>query len=864
MQLEKYLLKFNSTKDGLTQERVEKNREVFGTNALKQIRRDFFLKILLRQFGSFFSVLLFISSIILFALNELIDFYIIIFIIIVNATIESVQRYRSDSIFEAITKNLPFYTTVVRGGKKIKIKSSEVVAGDVVVFSAGDKISADTILFETTDFKVDEAMITGESVAVMKEIKSNEYDLDRIIDNTQVAFSGSHVLTGEAKGLVVFVGSDTQIGKISQTLSTMSDELPIHKNIKKLSFYIFCVVLVLSMILLSVGLSQNQSATEIFKITVALFVSAIPESLPMMLTLVLAYGFKRMSNKNVLVRKMQSLDVLGQINTLALDKTGTITSNQMKVEKIFTPYDGEFYVTGEGYEPVGNLIQNDRNVDVKDFESLYDLLFAGTNSSMGSYDFNQKNDEWELITGDPTEVALLVLAEKFKIKTLEESDLILKKDIPFSNTKKYHESVYEKNNKEVRYITGAPEVVLEKSSYMYAQKDTVIKMEDAQYELFHNKIREYSQKGYRTIASSVIENNKTIFIGFFVINDSIRKDVFESVSEVQKQGIRIVMITGDHPDIALQIAQKVGIMSGTNMILTGEDMLNLTDIQLKTIIKNKNIFARVTPAQKLKILELLKKNGGVVAMTGDGINDSLALLKADIGIAMGKSSSDVAKEASDIVLLDNKFGSIVYGIEEGKNIFSNINKIILFLLSTNFAEMFVVMMCVILFLPLPLSAASILWLNLVTDTFLVIGFAFERGAHDKKSNTLISRHDWLRIFYLGFCMTLISLIVFVALMDKGMLVAQSYTLLLLIIMQWFNVLNIKAGNTASIFKIKFDNSAFVIGYIISIGLTIFAFNSAFMNKILEIQPIGISGWLYLILIGSSIIWFEELRKLTQK
>lgn len=866
MQLEKYLLKFNSSKSGLSARQVALNQYRFGKNILTTKKRDGFFMILLHQLGSFFSVILLIAASILFVLGEFIDFYIILVVIILNALIESVQRYRSDSIFETLTKNLPIYTLVIRDGKRVKVESRDIVTGDVIVLSAGDKVPVDALVLYSQDFKVDEAILTGESRPVSKEETSGEYDVSSTIDNKHVVFSGSYVVTGEAHALVVLIGNETQMGLIASKINAIDSELPIHKNIKKLSFSIFVFVSILSIFVFIVGLVQMQSWTEIFKITVALFVSAIPESLPVMLTLVLAYGFKRMSDKNVLVRKMQSLDALGQINVLALDKTGTITHNQMKVEKIYTASGQELYVTGDGYEPEGKLIHEQKLVHMEDMVDVQKLIMTSALSANGAFSFNTDKQDWMLDIGDPTEVAMLVMGQKFGITKESFSDTyVFKKDIPFSNQKMYHEMIYLAGKKEVKFYTGAPEVILGMCDSVWSE-GSVKKMGDKIFNKVSEKVKEYSSQGYRAIASCTQEGKKMIFTGIVAISDSVRSDIHESVGQVYQRGVEIIIITGDHKEIAYKVAKHIGLKCDESTILTGTDMQNLNDTQIQNIILHKNVFARVTPQQKLKILELLKKAGKVVAMTGDGVNDSLALVKSDIGIAMGKASSEAAKEASDIVLLDNKFGSIVYGIEEGKNIFSNIKKTIMFLLSTNFAEMFVVVFAITLALPLPLSAIAILWLNLVTDTFLVVGFAFERGSTEKRqAKNLLTAKEWGRILYLGLIMTFVALAVFMSMYHANLGYAQSLTLLVVIMMQWFNVLNIRAGNGESVFKYSFrHNKAFIIGWLISLSLTIFAYSSSFMRSILEIQPIGLIDWLYALLIASTILWFEELRKVSRK
>ena len=864
MKLNEYFELYSSSNVGLSEEQVEINRKEFGVNVVETKKRESFLHIVLVQLGSFFSVVLIGAASILFLLNEIIEFYVIVFIILVNVLIESVQRYRSDSIFESITKTIPSFAIVVRNNKTKKIDSADIVVGDIVVLNMGDKVPADGLIIESENLMADEAILTGESKPVHKK-SSKEFSIESVLDNPHMVFSGTVVTTGSAHILITQVGNQTQLGMIAQTISTIDTQLPIYRNIKKLSHTLFFVIISLAALTFAIGLSHMSSWVEVFKVVVALCVSAIPESLPVTITLILAYGFKRMSDKNVLVKKMQSLDVLGQIQTLALDKTGTITRNQMKVEKVFTLNEDELYITGDGYEPKGVCIANETKVDIESYPDIKNLVQYATLSSGGTYIFDEEKKEWILETGDPTEVALVVLGAKNNItKDNLSSEYTLKKAYSFTNQTMYHYAQYKKGKKNITIYTGAPEVIFKMCDHVQVN-ESIRTIKDNHKDIFHKKMRDYASVGYRILATCVQDGSRIIFQGMFAINDSIRLDVFDSVKAVYKRGIEIIMITGDHKDIAFQIAHNIGLNVDIHSVMTGEDMANLTDAQFENIVGQKKIFSRVTPQQKLKILEALRNTGRVVAMTGDGVNDALALVKADIGIAMGTLSSESAKEAADIVLLDNKFGSIVYGIEEGKNIFSNIKKTITFLLSTNFAEMFVIVTAITLTLPLPLTAVGILWVNFVTDTFLAIGFAFEREKiKDQKKKNFITFSDWARIVYLGVIMTSISLFVFLASQDVGLIHAQSMTLLVLIMMQWFNVLNIRAGNN-SIFNhnIQF-NKMFVIGWTISVGLTVFAFNSEFMRNILNIEILTLSEFLFITVCASFVIWFEELRKIARK
>jgi Ca2+-transporting ATPase len=865
MKLQEFFELYSSTSEGLSQPQIEINKNKFGENILKTKKRESFFHILLVQFGSFFSIVLMSAATILLILNEIIEFSVILFIVFINVIIEAIQRYKSDSIFESITESIPSFSIVLREGKTKKINSTELVVGDIVILNMGDKVPADGIIIKDENFMIDESILTGESRPVLKKI-SDEYNISSIIDNPHSVFSGTLVTTGSAKILITSVGNQTQLGMIAQKITTIDTQLPIYKNIKKLSHILFLFIISFAVITFSIGIFYGQTWIDLFKVAVALCVSAIPESMPVTITLILAYGFKRMSEKNVLVKKMQSLDVLGQIQILALDKTGTITRNQMKVEKVSTLLGEELYVTGDGYNPKGSFIYNNQNVNPTHFKSIINLVTHACLAANGSYIFDDSKKEWIMETGDPTEVSLLVLAEKANIlkrDLLKEYKLLEKTS--FTNQNMYHSATYQKGKEKITVYTGAPEVILNMSSYVQSGELEVKKINSTHQDIFNKKMKEYTSVGHRVLATCIQQGNKFIFQGLFAINDSIRLDVFESVKAVISRGIGIVIITGDHKDIAYQVATNIGIPITIHDVITGEDIANLTDIQLENTLPQKKVFSRVTPQQKLKILEIFKKTGHVIAMTGDGVNDALALVRADLGIAMGTLSSEAAKEAADIVLLDNKFGSIVYGIEEGKNIFTNIKNTILFLLSTNFAEMFVVVFAITLALPAPLSPIGILWVNFVTDTFLVLGFAFERGQiKDQRNNTFLQKRDWGRIIYLGMIMTMISLFVFISQMENGLIHAQTMTLFVLVFMQWFNILNIRSGDE-SIFKYTFKNNyAFLIGWGISATLTYLAFNNESLRAILKIDQISLMNLVYILSLATCVIWFEEIRKFTRK
>jgi Ca2+-transporting ATPase len=867
----------NSSAEGLSTESVLMNRQKFGKNFVEDKKHKSRLKLFLSQFNNLFNYILVTAATIVFLLGDFVDFYVIVAVIFINAFIGFFQEGKAQKVFEVLQNSVKSEAVVFRNGERQKIIDEEVVAGDIVFLKDGDKVPADSRILEANNLKMDESSLTGETATVLKNTDNPKDNNAQVSDQENMVFKGTHVVSGLAKVVVVSVGSDTEIGKVAGRISELETELPIKKTIKNLSKLILMFVVLFSLITFIFGLGYGIQGEEIFSIVVALFISAIPESLPVILTLVLAAGFHRMGKKNVLVKKLQAVDALGQTNIVALDKTGTITRNQMKVEKIYA--DGKFfYVSGDGYEPRGKIIQGENNIDLYEEQTLQLLTKIAVSTSIGDFSHNEKDDQWELNYGDPTEVALLVLGEKIGVN----KDELLKKypierEIPFDMHYKHHSTINTVGEERFLYVAGAPEVVLDSTSHVLINGEE-IELDTNQLEKIMCDLGTVTKEGYRTLCMAYQKNpdknldpndlSSLVFVGFVGINDTIRNTVESSIADLENAGMKAVMITGDHRETAIGIAKKVGIFKKGDIALTGKEMRSMNDVELGHEIENVSVFARVTPEQKLKIISLYKNKGLSVAMTGDGVNDVLSLVKADIGVSMGYGATDVAKEASDIILLDNNFGSLATGVLEGRNIYINIKKTVEYLLSTNIAELFVVMISVIAGLPVALTAVQILWLNLVTDSFLAAGFAFE--PIDKKLSTikkwkpskyLVDRNSIFKILYLAIVMTLISLVFFVGNLDKGIVYAHTMVLSTLTVLQIFNVLAIKADNK-SIFKVSMFNNKYLLGGIfISAFMFLFAMYNPFLQGILEIQPINSIDWLYVLGFGLVLIVVEELRKL---
>lgn len=873
-------VEFGTSEIGLSRQQVNVNREKFGLNLIESKNNRTYLKIFLSQFNNFFNYILIAAALIVFILSDFIDFFVIIAVVLINSIIGFIQEGRAQKVFEVLQKTVKSEAVVLRDGVRIKILGEEVVAGDIILLKDGDKIPADARLFESNNLKVNESSLTGESSTVLKEVIDLKDKNIPISDQKNMVFKGTYVISGLAKAIVVSVGKNTSIGKVAERIEELNSELPIKRTIKNLSKLILVIVVIFSLITLFFGLGYGIDSQDIFLVVVALFVSAIPESLSVILTLVLAAGFYRMSKKNVLVKRLQAVDALGQTKIVALDKTGTITKNQMKVERVYV--NGKnYYVSGDGYEPKGKVFFDETSVDLYKEEGMQLIGNISASTAIGGYDFNKSEEVWEHNYGDPTEVALLVFAEKIgiiKSEFIEKYPII--REIPFDFNYKHHSTINSVEGNNVLYSAGAPEVILNSCSKIYfegEEKD----LNDDFLKTIRLEMKKMTEEGYRILCMATKNNppsdmdpkkmENLTFVGFVAINDTIRKTVNDSIKALEEAGMKAVMITGDHIDTAIGIAKKVGIFSFNSEALTGKEMSEMNDVELRHKLEKVVVFARVTPEQKLKIISLYKERGEVIAMTGDGVNDVLSLVKADLGVSMGYGATDVAKEAADIILLDNNFGSLASGVLEGRNIYTNIRKTAEYLLSTNIAELFVVMFSVIAGLPLALTAVQILWLNLVTDSFLVAGFAFEpldkrlsKIKNWQPSKYLLNKRSLVKIFILAAVMTSLSIAFFMRDVYVDIVYAHSMTLAILTILQMYNVFNIKSDDK-SIFKIKVFNNKFLIsGIFLSMSLFLFAMYNPFLQEILDIKPITWTDWLYVLGFGLILVFVEEVRKLFSK
>ena len=717
---------------GLTREEAERRTAEFGYNELKEKKRTTPLQIFIGQFKDVFVIMLLVATIISFLIGETIDAVTIAVIVILNSVVGFIQEYRSEKAMAAMQKLTAPKAHVLRDGSETVIPAREIVPGEIILLEAGDRVPADGRLLEVVDLKADEAVLTGESTAVNKNL-GVVGEKTPVADRKNSVFMATHINYGRGKAVVTSTGMNTEFGKIAEMVQTMDvDESPLKKKLesfaKKLGIIIIGLVAVIfglelyEIFILAVPTADIiGSILDSFEIAISLAVSAVPEGLPAVVTVSLALGARELAKRNAIIRKLSSAETLGATTYICSDKTGTLTKGEMTVRKIYV--NGKIIdVTGTGYEPKGGFLENEAIVDLKKNPELALLLKVGALNTNASYD-------GELVIGDTTEGALLVAAAKAGISKKDEDCLAPRvHEVPFTSERKLMTTVYKTSEKGfTAYVKGAPEIVLERSTHIF-QKGKVEKLSDNDRKAIlevnatmANDALRVLGIAYKELPVKSIENveegnfeNKLVFLGLTGMIDPPRDEAKDANLRCRDAGIKTVMITGDHKLTAVAIAKELGMLH-SDTVLTGAELDNLSDEDFELMVKDVSVYARVSPEHKLRIVQALKNRGEIVAMTGDGVNDAPALKQADIGVAMGITGTDVTREAADMVLADDNFATIVNAVEGGRSIYDNIRKFSFFLLRSNFDELLVIGSFALLGLELPLTAGMILWINLVTD-----------------------------------------------------------------------------------------------------------------------------------------------------
>ncbi|MFP4006150.1 MAG: calcium-translocating P-type ATPase, PMCA-type [Candidatus Hadarchaeia archaeon] len=781
---------------GLKNEEAEKRLEKYGVNEIEKGEGASLLEVFLAQFKDFFILILIIAAIISFLIGNQIDSALIISIVAANGAFGFAQDWKAEKAIQALKEMASPRTIVLRDGEKTEIDSKEVVPGDIVILTQGSSVPADCRLLKQQCLEVDESALTGESLPVEKETEILEEDTP-LAERTNMVYKDTHALNGRGKAVVVETGMETEIGKIATQLQEVEEEDTVFQReintfAKKLGF----IILIVSAILIPILIWQGLKPIKSFLTAVALAVGAVPEGLPAVVTLTFALGTKKMVGKNALVRRLPVIESLGSVDVICTDKTGTLTENKMVVQNIYTG-GRDITVTG-GFSDEGKFKHEDREIDPNELDLI---LRAGV--LCNNAEIQEDGDE----IGDPTELALIKTARKAGINQGD-----LKKEnprideIPFSSDRKRMTTIHNAGENKTAYVKGAPELILERCN-RYWDNGKIKDLDDEKKKEILDKNREYAQKALRVLGFAYKEvevntkektESNLVFIGLQGMRDPPREEVKEAIEDCRNAGIRTVMVTGDNAVTAKAIGEELGFHGE---IVTGKDLAKMTEEELEERIENIEIFARTSPSDKVKILNVLKKKGHIVAMTGDGVNDAPALKRADVGTSMGKRGTDVAKEASDIILLDDNYRTIRDAIAEGRGIFDNIRKFVNLLISSNAGEVMMVFLAAIIFSPErpPLTPAMILWVNLLTDGLPALALGVDPKSADimkrlpkNKGESILDRKIAFSIIWIGLTVMIVMVLLYGYYLEQSIELAMTMALTSFVFMKFSAIIPIRS------------------------------------------------------------------------
>ena len=845
---------------GLTNEEVLKRQEKYGKNKLKEKKKESLFVKFIKQFNDFMIIILIIASIVSAVIsriqgeNDYIDSIIIIGIVIFNALMGVIQEAKAEKSIEALKQMTPQMAKVIRNGKTISIHAEELVKGDIIDLEAGNFVPADCRILESHNLKIEESSLTGETEPSLKDanfICKKDIPLG---DMKNLAFMASITVNGHGRAVVTETGMDTQVGQIANMIiEDEAPETPLQKKLGQVGKILGLACLVICLIIFVIGLIKHIDPIEMFMTSVGLAVAAIPEGLPAIVTIMLSIGVTKMAKKNSIIRKLPAVETLGSSSVICSDKTGTLTQNKMKVVDVYS-----------------------KN---KDFTIQLATLCTDCEISV-------ENGK-KIVTGEPTEKAIVEEGiQTGNLKNTLEMEQPRINEIPFDSTRKMMTTIHRIGNK-YRVITkGAPDVLLQRCNKEVQEVNKFGSLYTSKVQLLNsskiqNENRKMASNALRVIAvaykdvdvlptkidSSSIENN-LIFVGLIGMIDPPREGVSEAVKTCKNAGIKTVMITGDHLETAKAIAKDLGILCSGDDAITGQELDKMSQRELEKNIKKYSVFARVTPEHKVRIVKAWQKNGAVVAMTGDGVNDSPALKNADIGIAMGKNGTDVAKSAADIVLTDDNFVTIVEAVKQGRNIYDNIKKAIHFLIATNIGEIVTIFMGLILGLKSPLLAIQLLWINLITDSLPAIALGLEKPEKDIMNRKPVNSKKgifadglWNKIIVEGALIGVLTLVAFgIGNKYYGLEVGRTMAFLAIGFLELIHSFNIK--NDKSIFETGiFENKYLVGSFILGIFVQTIVVVVPVFAEVFQVVPLTLTQWIITIVISIIPVPVMELQKM---
>ncbi len=876
------LLKTKPT--GLSSHEAKERLGKYGLNRLEKKKRITPFQIFVNQFKSFLIWILIAAVILSISIGiitknpeDYLDAGVILAIVIVNAFLGFFQEYKAERAMEALEKLAAPKAKVVREGKKIVINSEDLVPGDIILLETGDRVPADARILDLFNLHIDEAALTGESVPVSKNIAKISKEMP-LPERKNLVFSGTIVTQGKCSAAVYATGMRTEFGKIAALVQAEGEEeTPLQKKLDVAGKTLGISMIIISALVFVLGFLRGQELLLMILTAVSLAVAAVPEGLPAVVTITLAIGLTAMARANAVVRKLPAVETLGSTTVICSDKTGTLTKNEMTVREVFIG-DKIIKISGSGYEPRGEFSPQ-KPLSISDKKYLDYLLKAA--ALCNNAELN-KDDKWGIF-GDPTEGALVVLAAKSGIEQKKlQQEFKRIHEIEFTSERKMMSTVHKSAEGIFVFTKGAPEHVLAKCSFAYdngkvkrltpqikkAMLEETQAMASRALRVLGFAYKELPQAtSYKLQAEKEIESN-LIFIGLAGMIDPPREEVFEAIKLCKSAGIRSIMITGDHKITAGAIAKELAIVDDEVKALSGEDLDNLSDAELEKEAKKVSVYARVSPAHKVRILDALKKAGHIVAMTGDGVNDAPALKKADIGVAMGITGTDVAKEASDVVLEDDNFATIVKAVEQGRAIYDNIKKFVLYLLGSNVGEILTIFIAVLIGLPLPLVAVQILWINLLTDGLPAVALGVDPPAPDimrrpprKPDEKVIDKKMWADILLLGFVLGFGTLGIFYWTLPEGIDEARTIAFATLVMFQMFNVYNTRSSERSILSPETFRNRYLHLSVLVSIILLAAVVYYAPLQKAFETVFIDFEHWIKIIAVSFTVIVVYEIKKL---
>jgi Ca2+-transporting ATPase len=873
--------KLSTGPKGLTDEECDRRMGQYGPNILPVKEPPGILAIFLHQFKSPLIYILLVAAIVSFVMQDLKDGIFIIIVVLLNATIGLGQEWKAEQSATNLKSLITLSAHLRRDGKDITVDSADIVPGDIVLIESGNHVPADLRLIHDANLVIDESLLTGESIAVEKSLGLISKEAP-IAERKNMAFAGCTVMNGRGMGVVTATGLRTELGLIAEAVvATEASKAPLLIRMEHFSRNIGIFVIAACFLMAAVSLAQGVYYMDVFFLVVALAVSAIPEGLPVAVTVALSIGSSRMARRNVIIRRLAAVESLGSCTMIATDKTGTLTVNQQTVKKIILPEGSSFDVTGAGYNGIGEVRRTDGTMpDPASLACLKTLGYAAAICNEGS--LYQEDEEW-VYHGDAMDVGLLSLAMKIGIDPdFERSEIRVVRNIPFEPELRYSAVYYQDENNVNRVIVkGAFETLLPFCQSMQI-RDRIVPFDSDRVK---EQLHVLTQQSYRVlaIAEGIIDavpagplnmakvQPTLTFLGLTGFTDPIRPDVPKAIVRCKNAGVEVSMITGDHPNTAFAIGKQLGLVKETSKIVTGHELEAIGSPDLPEYferVRSGRIFARMSPIQKLEIVDNMVRDGHFVAVTGDGVNDAPALRRANIGVAMG-SGTDVTKDTASIIIADDNFSSIVAGIEEGRYAYENIRKVTYLLISTGFAEIVLFTFALAIGFPLPLLAVQLLWLNLVTNGIQDVTLAFERGdvaamhrrPRDPKEG-IFNRLMIQETLISGFLMGIIAFGAYFWLLSSGTdeFTARSILVLLMVLLENFHALNCRS-EYRSLFRIPIKNNYYlIVGILVAQGVHIVAMMTPVMQDILSIGPVDPATWVSLLALASLLVVSMELFK----